>query len=360
MRRQVTKDSFNGQSFYVGIDFHKKSWKVSILGEQYEHKTFSQDPDPKILASYLNRNFPGGRFNAVYEAGFSGFNACRQLNQMGINCMVIHPADVPTTSKEKQQKTDKADSRKLARTLRSKEFVAIDIPDPVLEADRALMRQRFRMVKDLCRTKNRVKSLLFQFGIDIPERFTIGQTRNWSKVYINWLKNLEVNNQSLKQVRDNYLRLGEVQRIELLQLVKQVRTLSQTEKYNANYKLLLSIPGIGIVSAMTFLTQIGEVSRFQCLDDLCSYIGLIPKMYSSGDKTQVGKLTNRGRKDLKIMLIEASWEAIRKDPALMLSFNELSKRMNKNKAIIRIARKLLNRMRWVLIHKQPYTIGVLE
>jgi len=172
MRTEITKDSFKGQSFYVGIDSHKKSWKVTILGEQYEHKTMSQNPDPDLLATYLHRNFPGGSYHAVYEAGFNGFESCRRLNQLGVNCIVIHAADVPTSQKEKLQKTDKADSRKLARSLRSKEFEAIHVPDQKLEADRALVRQRFRLVKDVSRTKNRVKSLLFQFNIPIPDRFT--------------------------------------------------------------------------------------------------------------------------------------------------------------------------------------------
>lgn len=104
MRTEITKDSFKGQSFYVGIDCHKKSWNVTILGEHYEHKTFSQNPDPGILASYLKRNFPGANYKAVYEAGFSGFSSCRNLNRLGVNCIVIHPADVPTTQKEKEQK----------------------------------------------------------------------------------------------------------------------------------------------------------------------------------------------------------------------------------------------------------------
>lgn len=360
MRTEITKDSFNGQSLYVGIDCHKKSWKVTIMGEHYEHKSFSQDPDPDNLAGYLHRNFPGATYNAVYEAGFSGFSACRKLRQLGVDCIVIHPADVPTTQKEKEQKTDKADSRKLARSLRSNEFEAIHIPDPELEADRALMRQRFRQVKDLARTKNRIKSLLFQFGIVIPERFSSSQTRYWPKAYLNWLESIETDHPSLKQVLDNYIRIGVVQRKELLLLEKQVRKLSQTDRYKDNCKLLLSIPGIGIIISMTFLTQIGDVRRFLRLDDLCNYVGLVPRMYGSGDKMKTGKMTKRGRKELKIMLIEASWEAVRKDPALMLKFNDLSKRMNKNKAIIRIARKLLSRIRYVLINRQPYSLGVVK
>jgi transposase len=360
MRTEVTKESFKGQSFYVGIDSHKKSWKVTILGEQYEHKTMSQNPDPDLLATYLHRNFPGGSYHAVYEASFNGFESCRRLNQLGVHCIVIHPADVPTNQKEKLQKTDAVDSRKLARSLRSKEFEAIHVPDRKLEADRALVRQRFRLTKDVGRTKNRVKSLLFQFNIPVLERFTSAQTRHWSKVYINWLKGLEIEQQSLKQVLDNYIAVGERQRNDLLMVNKQVRNLSLTDAYYHNYQLLLSVPGIGLVTAITFLVQIGDINRFEQLDDLCNYVGLVPKMYGSGEKMQVGEMIKRGRKELKIMLIEASWDALKKDPALMLKFNELSKKMHKNKAIVRIAKKILSRMRFVLQNQQRYELGVVQ
>jgi len=83
-------------------------------------------------------------------------------------------------------------------------------------------------------------------------------------------------------------------------------------------------------------------------------------MYGTGDKMRTGKIIHRGRKELKIMLIEASWEAIRKDPVLMAKFNELAQRMNKNKAIIRIARKLLSRIRFVLMNQQSYELGVVK
>ena len=360
MQTKVNEKLFDGQSIYVGIDCHKKNWTVTILGEQYEHKTMSQNPDPDILASYLRRNFPGAEYNAVYEAGFNGFYPCRKLRQLGINCNVIHAADVPTSNKEKIQKMDPVDSRKLARSLRSKEFEPIHVPDPNLEADRALVRQRFRVMKDVTRTKARVRSLLFQFNIIVPDRFTHGQTRSWSKVYMNWLKELQIEHESLKQTLDNYIRIGELQRKELLSVNRQVRSLSQTDAYRSNYNLLISIPGIGLLTAMTFLVQIGDIRRFESLDDLCDYIGLVPMMHGSGDKMSTGKLINRGRKELKIMIIEAAWEAVRLDPALMARFNELVRRMNKNKAIIRITRKLVNRMRSVLMTQEPYKMGITE
>lgn len=360
MQTKVSENLFKDQPFYVGIDYHKKSWKVTILSETYEHKTMSMNPDADLLVGYLRRNFPGGTYHAVYEAGFSGFGTCRKLNQLGVNCMVINPADVPTSQKEKLQKTDKADSRKLARSLRSQEFRAIHIPDQKLEADRALVRQRFRVMKDLSRTKNRIKSLLYQFGIYIPDRFTTAQTRHWSGAFLEWLIELPIKQESLKRTLDNYILIGKMQRENLLMLNKQIRELSQADDYKENYLLLLSIPGIGVITAIFILTQLGDIMRFRRLDELCDYIGLVPSMYGSGDKLLTGKMVHRGRKELKIMLIEASWEAIRNDPAMMAKFNELTRRMHKNKAIIRIARKLLNRIRRVLITRERYELSVVK
>ena len=360
MQRKVNENLFSGQSMYVGIDYHKTSWKVTILGEHQEHKTMSQDVDPQILASYLWRNFPGATYHAVYEAGFSGFESCRALRNLGINCIVIHPADVPTNEKERLQKTDKADSRKLARSLRNSELEGIHIPERWLEADRALVRQRQRLSKDISRIKNRIKSLLFQFSISIPERFTIAQTRHWSAQYLQWLKGLKVEHASLKQVIDNYIRTGEILRKDLLMINGQIKSLSESEPYIQNFNLLRTIPGIGQVAAMTILVQFGNIGRFKSLDELCNYIGLVPKMSSSGDRIHVGKMIKRGKKEIKIILIEASWIAIRHDPALMAKFNELIKKMPKNKAIIRIARKLVSRIRHVLMHGTQYEIGIVK
>ena len=360
MRTKVSEKTFTGQPFYAGIDCHKKSWKVTIMSKEYEHKSFSQNPDPGLLAQYLQRNFPGGEYKAVYEAGFSGFGACRKLNQMGVDCMVVHPADVPTTQKEHRQKSDKIDSRKLARCLRDKDFTGIDIPSHKTETDRALVRQRFRIVKDLSRIKNRVKSLLFQFSIDIPDRFTDSQSRSWPKTYIDWLKNVSVEWQNIREVLDSYIRLAEYLRKELLLVTKIMRKMTEEEYYKNNYALLMSIPGIGPTTGMMILTQIDDVKRFETLDKMCNYIGLVPSMHGSGDKVKTGKLINRGRKELKIMMIEASWKAVREDPALMAKFDELCKKMPKNKAIIRIARKMISRIRYVLIHKEKYELGILK
>jgi transposase len=135
--------------------------------------------------------------------------------------------------------------------------------------------------------------------------------------------------------------------------------LSGKSRYKYNFELLVTVPGIGLMTAMFILVQIGNINRFKKLDELCSYVGLIPSMHGSGDRIEVGKMVKRGRKILKIMLIEASWVAVRHDPVMMAKFSELCKQMKKNKAIIRIARKLLNRIRYILKNQQGYQIGVV-
>ncbi len=90
------------------------------------------------------------------------------------------------------------------------------------------------------------------------------------------------------------------------------------------------------------------------------YVGLIPEIQGSGEKEYVGGMTQRGHSYLRWLLVEASWVAVRKDPAMMEAFNEYCKRMKKSKAIIRIARKLLNRVRYVLKNQAEYVQGVIE
>ncbi len=88
--KQNTKLSFSGQDIYVGIDTGKKSWKVTIRTEHFEHKTFSQDPRPELLVDYLHRNFPEGNYHCVYEAGYFGFWIYEYLKSQGLDCIVVH------------------------------------------------------------------------------------------------------------------------------------------------------------------------------------------------------------------------------------------------------------------------------
>jgi transposase len=91
--------SFKGQHLYVGIDVHKKQWSVSIFSSELHHKTFSQPPLPSSLKSYLDQNFPEANISCAYESCKFGFWIQRELSSFGYHCIVVNPADIPTTNK---------------------------------------------------------------------------------------------------------------------------------------------------------------------------------------------------------------------------------------------------------------------
>lgn len=104
--------NFKGHNIYVGFDVHKKNWKVTVMAESIMYKSFNQPPHPEVLVNYLQKNFPGGTYHSAYEAGFCGYWIHYQLQQLGVKSIIVNPADIPTTQKEKVQKEDLRDSLK--------------------------------------------------------------------------------------------------------------------------------------------------------------------------------------------------------------------------------------------------------
>lgn len=343
---------FTGENIYVGFDVHKKSWQVSIMTEHATHKGFSQPPSVETLVNYLQTNFTGGSYHSAYEAGFCGFWIHRELEKLGINSIVVNPADIPTTQKEQVQKEDKRDSVKIAKGLMNGNLNAIYIPSEKSVEERGLVRIRHLLVKDAVRYKSRIKGFLHFHGINIPDSFY--QSSHWSKRFMRWLSSIEMKSESGNYSIAVLIREIESLRSNILDVTKKIRSLSQTPQYKTNIELIQSVPGIGLITGMTFLTEIDKIDRFENTDKLCSFIGLVPTMRSSGEKEIHGHITYRSNHLLRRMLIESSWIAIRHDPALMRAYHEYCKRMEPNKAIIRIARKLITRIQFVLVKKQAY------
>lgn len=353
MKNKVNnKLDFSGQNIYNGPDTHLKRWRVTVrVGDSF-FKTFSQDADPKILFVYLKRNFPGGNYFSAYEASFSGFSDHRKLNELGIKNIVVNPADIPTTDKERKQKEDARDSRKIAEQLAAGKLTAIHIPSIETEGDRSILRFRKTLSKEIARNKNRVKSHLYYHGIKIPFEFA-GKTY-WSKRFTNWLKEVKLPSENARFTLSEIIESVSFLRQKQLKILRKIRELSKTEKYKKNREILTSVPGVGLITAMTFLTETEDISRFKTLDKLCSFIGLVPTTNSTGENEKTGHITARQNKTLRSLIIESAWVAVRTDSALMASYQELIKRMPKTKAIIRISKKLLNRMKSVLKNQKIY------
>ena len=360
MQTQRNELNFEGQNIFVGIDVHLKSWTVCIMTDHFEHKRFTQPPEPMALYAYLSRSFPGATYYSVYESGFGGYWAHRRLEALGIKNIITNAADVPTGQKEKVQKDDAADSRKLARLLRSGDLGAIYVPSESTQEERALIRIRATPVKDMSRFKNRIKSFLYFFGIRYPERFNSSKS-HWSKNFLCWLKEeVKLTQESGKQSLNILIQAVVEQRKSLLLITRQIRKLSITGKYDVNVKLLKTIPGIGLITAMTFLTEMDTLERFENTDHFAAFVGLVPNRHNSGEVKNRGEMTFRGQSALKKSIVESAWIAARKDPAPCLAYNKYVQRMNPNNAIIRIARKLLNRIYFVLKNKQEYVTCIVK
>lgn len=354
MRLQSNNISFKGQNIFAGIDVHLRTWSVTILTESGGYKkTFTQPADSKALFEHLKKNYPGGIYHAVYESGFSGYSSCYELRELGVDCMVTHAADVPTSQKERLAKTDPVDSWKLARELRNGSLKALYIPPKERLGDRELMRTRQTIMKDMSRAKSRIKHMLHTNGVGYPERFKNTRT-HWSRAFIRWLQEdvtlLSGKRTGLDMLIDELLHYRQL----LLKANRAIRELSRSEAYKKAYGLLVGIPGIGLITAMTVLTEIVSPDRFSSLKKFLSYLGLIPTMDNSGDKVADGELTPRGNQKIRRMLVESAWTTIRCDREMAAAFGKYCQRMKKNQAIVRIARKLANRVWHVFKYGEEY------
>ena len=349
---------FTGQDFFIGIDVHKRSWQVTIRSSGVELKSFSMNPSPQELSQYLTKHYWGGTYHSVYEAGFCGFWIHRQLHQLGIDNIVVNPADIPTTNKERAQKTDKRDSRKMARELEKGALEAIYVPSESRQQLRSLSRLRFRNVQQGTRIKNRIKGFLHFNGVPIPSQRDLP---HWSNRFIQWLYSLEFNSPAA----EDYLRfcLDELQqcRQRSLAILRQLRRYSGEPDIAPTFRSLRSVIGIGFVAAISFYAEIGDMRRFTSFDQLASFVGVIPAQHASGeDPDKSPGITWRRNKYLRPLLIEAAWVAVQKDPAMTRAFYELTKRMKPQRAIVRIAKKLLRRIRHVWLNQSTYVTAVVE
>jgi len=191
MPTQMNNLNFEGQNIYAGFDVHLKDWKVTILSEEMMLKTFTMSPKPDVLSGFLLKNYPGASYHSAYEAGFCGLWAHYQLCELGINNIVVNPADVPGTQKDKLQKEDKRDSRKIAYALRSGNLTPIYTPSLSALNDRSLVRSRKTLVNDMVRFKNRIKAFINFYGIPMPEEFANSRT-HWNKRFMLWLESIHM------------------------------------------------------------------------------------------------------------------------------------------------------------------------
>lgn len=347
--------NFTNRDLYVGIDVHKARWQVAIYYEGLVLSNTSIEAGSEALVTHLHRRYGEAHFHCVYESGPFGFGLCRLLWAAGMDCIVVNPADIPCADRDRRGKTDPVDARKLAMHLAAGLLRPIHVPSEKMQKQRSLIRFRKRLWGDLVRCKNRLKGELAFQGIIIPKQY---DNPHWSHNFLHWIEEVAKGDEDLGCTLMLMLEEVKALRVLLLKTERRLRELMWSEEFKTKSALLRSIPGVGPLTAMLFLLEVGEVERFKSFDQLNRFVGFCPDSHSSGESVRQTGLSLRTHSQLRCMLVEASWQLIRRDAAMLDHYRELTKRMKGQDAIIRIARKLLRRIRAVMLSERMYVSGI--
>ena len=337
---------------YIGMDIHKKSWSIHMRTDLSDHKSITIPAKADILLNYVESNFSDYQVSLVYEAGCCGFGSARYFLSQGWEVTVVNPADVPTMDKQHYQKTDKIDCYNLSKQLKAGHLTGIYIPDKEQDLLKSLVRQKAEAARQLRNVKSQIKSLLLYHNYEVPLNI---DNSNWTKEFIQWIKDLDWEFPSGKECMESKLRILDLFYHEALHVANQLRAYCR-KHYKKDYYLLKSIPGIGGYLASAILAEIGDLRRFNTEAEFASYVGIIPTMRNSGGTTNISGVTPRCRALLRTYIIESAWVAYRLDPQMQQYYR---KHIGKNpkSIIVKIARKLLNRMLSVIKNDTPYKLN---
>ena len=308
------------------------------------------------LINYVRKHFADNAVAFAYESGPTGYGLYDDLVKVGYHCMVACAARIPRIA-GLEIKTNRRDSRKIAESLRGGQLKSIHIPTTEYRNLRHLTQLRDVYVKQITANKSRVKMLLLFEGIDFPAP---DHTSPWSKKIISQLEQIPCRetvrfklNSLLSNIRYN--------KEQLLLSVKHIRAFCKDNKEILdNVRLLMTIPGIGYTTAVDLLARIGDWRHLHNVRHIASFLGLVPREYSTGDTIRRGTITRAGSSRTRNKLIQCAWAAIRKDAELAEFYKTVYHNHPKTnaarKAIVAVARKLTTRIYAVLHNQRPYVI----
>lgn len=288
---------------YIGLDAHKETIVAAVLKPRRKNadvaKFGNNDAAVRRFARKLKKSLGGGKVLACYEAGPTGFYVKRQLEGLGIDCVVIAPSLIPAKPGERV-KTDRRDAVKLAGLLRAELLTEVQPPTPAEEAVRDLCRAREDAKDDGKRAKHRLSKFLLRRGLRCDHG---AWTTHWWK----WVRALEFEHKADKDVLDTYIAAVEQAEERAIALEGKIAQHSEDEPYRRAVGRLRCFRGIDVITAMTVVTELHGFERFRHPRQLMAYLGLVPSEYSSGQSTKRGGITKAGNSHVRRVLIEASW-----------------------------------------------------
>lgn len=337
----------------VGCDLHDRSMLLKLAAgmDEPQQRSFTNDGEGReAMAQHLiefGRRHKSERIVFVYEASGQGYGLHDFLTDYGIECYVLSPTHLPKSAKQKRNKTDAKDALMLLEKARAHVLAGNDLPvvwtpPKALRNDRELVRARLETAEAGTSLKLQILALLKRHAVALPKN------HNWTKQFQRWLaEQVTLLPGVVAPVLSGLLARLEATRQQILLLDRQLRKLALTERYRAPCEALRKLPGVGLLTALTFLTEMGDLNRFPNRRTVAAYLGLTPCAAESGEASdRKGHITRQGPSRLRKVLCQAAWAAVRKDDAVRASWVRIcgGRPGRAKKAIVAIMRQLGIRM----------------
>ena len=291
---------------WVGLDVHERTIAVAVIraGQAAVEELGIIANQPAAVRTLVDRLGERATLQVCYEAGPLGYVLYRHLRALGVACQVVAPSLIPRKVSDRV-KTDRRDAVKLVRLLRSGDLTAITVPTPAQEALRDLTRHRTAVRGELQRSRVRIVSLLKRHGIAEPA------TTRWTQTYRRWLAGVTLAEPAAQGVLAD-LRLGMTQTQARLDAVTTaIATAAATSSAAAVIAALQELHGVGVLTAVSLVAELGDLRRFAHPRQLMAFAGLVPSEHSSGGRQHHGGITKTGNTQVRRLLVEAAWHYAR-------------------------------------------------
>lgn len=337
----------------IGCDLHDATMVLKVaVGANEAIKRVFPTPEVGEMVVWLKdfaAKHQAPRIVFAYEASGQGFGLYDELTDAGIECFVLAPTHLPHTIHRKKQKNDDRDAQMIleevqAHVLAGRKLPAVWVPDPTTRDDREAVRLRLQLGEDRTRIKNQIRNALKRGRLAVPVWFT--KSGEWSRRSVGWLREmasaeevahgLRVVLQTLIEVYGNLCN-------QMKSLDKAIRELAKSERYAERFRKLQLLPGVGVLTAMVFLTELGDLDRFANRRQLAAYLGLVPSSFESGKcDDRKGHITRQGPARVRHVLCQAAWASLRCSAAWRLQFDKVKRGSPKRSkvAIVAVMRRL--------------------
>jgi transposase len=288
---------------YVGMDVHKETIAISIAKEgRGEPSYYGEIPNTgdaiRRLVNKVSSN--GEKISFCYEAGPCGYGVYRQLIDLGQQCEVVAPSLIPKKSGDRV-KTDRRDANTLSRLHRSGELTPVCVPDKEQEAIRDLTRAREDIKGMEKHARQRLGAFLLRHGNQYP-----GKSK-WTQAYYRWLETIKFEIPTQQIVFQEYVDTVRQMGKRVISLEEEMRHAIQGWSLAPVVTGLMALRGVDMITAMTVVAEVGDISRFDSPRQLMAHLGLVPSESSSGSRCKRGGITKTGNGHARRVLIEASW-----------------------------------------------------